>query len=419
CDPRVPQGMLGDPGRIRQVLMNLVSNAIKFTERGEVVVRTLLGDRTVDGTTLRFEVTDTGIGISQEAAARLFQPFSQADSSTTRKYGGTGLGLAICKGLVERMGGTIGVDSEPGRGSTFWFTVRLTGTASAAPERTAVAELGGLRVLSVDDNATNRTIVREQLSAGGLLVTSAADGPSALDSLRGAALTGLPFAAAILDMSMPGMDGLALAEAIRADASIAGTPLVLLTSVGEVGSAEIFAAVLTKPARPAQLLRALASVLGVQPPLVAVPKPAPASIARDDDHTRPLVLVAEDTAINQLVARRMLEKLGCRVHVVGDGREAVIALESIPYTAIFMDVQMPEMDGFEATAEIRHREQQNPGRSHTTIIAMTANALEGDQERCLTAGMDDYVSKPVRLHELEIVVKRWVPFVDDGGGVAA
>jgi two-component system sensor histidine kinase/response regulator len=387
-DPRVPLGMLGDAGRIRQVLMNLVGNAVKFTEQGEVIVRTHLAEQTAAGATVRFEVNDTGIGISPEAAARLFEPFSQADSSTTRKYGGTGLGLAICKGLVERMGGTIGVDSEPGRGSTFWFTVRLLGTESAAPERTAVAALGGLRVLAVDDNATNRTILSEQLSAAGLSVTTVADGPGALECLREAALEGRPFVTAVLDMHMPGMDGRAVADAIRAD--------------------------LTKPARPAQLLRTLATVLGVPAP-TQPPTRRAASTGDAGGVIKPtgaLVLVAEDNRINQLVARGLLGKLGCRVDVVGDGREAVAALEAIPYTLVFMDVQMPEMDGFAATAEIRRRERENPGIARTTIIAMTANALAGDQERCLSAGMDDYVSKPVRLEELQIVVRRWLPAID-------
>jgi PAS domain S-box-containing protein len=421
-DPRVPVGMLGDAGRIRQVLMNLVGNALKFTEHGEVIVRTRLAEDGPAAATVRFEVIDTGIGLSQEAAARLFQPFSQADSSTTRKYGGTGLGLAICKGLAERMGGTIGLDSQPGRGSTFWFTVRLTGTASAAPERTAVAALGGLRVLAVDDNATNRTILTEQLAAAGLSVATVADGPSALEHLREAARNGQPFVTAMLDMHMPGMDGLALAVAIRADPSIAGMPLVLLTSGGEPGDGHMFAAVLTKPARPAQLLRALATVLGVgvpAPTRALAPQAASSShTGGSDESTGPLVLVAEDNRVNQLVARGMLGKLGCRVDVVSNGREAVAALAAIPYSLVFMDVQMPEMDGFEATAEIRKREHETAGLARTTIVAMTANALEGDQERCLLAGMDDYVSKPVRLQELEIVVRRWVAMVE-GDTVAA
>jgi CheY-like chemotaxis protein len=363
---------------------------------------------------VRFEVTDTGIGISPEGATQLFQPFSQADSSTTRKYGGTGLGLAICKGLVERMGGQIGVDSEPGRGSTFWFTVSLTGTPTSAPARPPVAELGGLRVLAVDDNATNRTILREQLLAGGLSVTIVGDGSSALERLRAAVLEGRPFAAAILDMHMPGMDGLTLAHAIRADASIAATVLVLLTSVGEQGYAEVFAAVLTKPARQSALLKTLAAVLGVGGRTDTRPTPAHAGFAdarQDDESTGPLILVAEDTGVNQLVARGMLEILGCRVDVVSNGREALAALELTPYAAVMMDVQMPEMDGYEATAEIRRRE--SAGAVRTPIIAMTANALEGDHERCLAAGMDDYVSKPVRLPELESAIRRWVTFADD------
>ncbi|MGI9145697.1 MAG: PAS domain S-box protein, partial [Chloroflexota bacterium] len=283
-DPGVPPGMLGDPSRIRQVLLNLVANAVKFTQHGEVVVRTHLEDHVPGETaTVRFDVTDTGIGFSQETAARLFQSFSQADSSTTRKYGGTGLGLAICKALVQQMGGTIGADSEAGRGSTFWFTVRLMGPATATPKSTAVAELVGLRVLAVDDNATNRAIIREQLSASGLVVTTATDGPSALECLREAIAYGRPFAVAVLDMCMPGMDGAALAAAIRADQSIAGTPLGLLTSVGEEGSAELFAAVLTKPARPAQLLKTLTSALGLHVSTASAAGSTPPSAPVDDD----------------------------------------------------------------------------------------------------------------------------------------
>jgi signal transduction histidine kinase/CheY-like chemotaxis protein/HAMP domain-containing protein len=405
--PGVPLGMLGDSGRIRQVLMNLVGNAVKFTEHGEVVVRTSVSDRTPASALVRFEVSDTGIGISAAAAARLFQPFSQADSSTTRKYGGTGLGLAICKALVERMGGTIGVDSQLGSGSTFWFTVTLSGTETVMMARPPIYGLEGARVLAVDDNATNRTILREHLLAGGLLVTSVASGPSALEHLREAVLNGTPFKAAILDMHMPGMDGLMLAHAIRADAAIASTPLIVLTSVGEAGYSGLFAAEVTKPARPVQLLMALATALGVQA-AGDVPKPAAARVtsARTGELNGPLVLVAEDTTVNQLVARRMFEKLGCRVNVVSNGREAVEALGTIPYDLIMMDVQMPEMDGFEATAEIRRRESR--AHKHTPIIAMTANAVDGDQARCLAAGMDDYISKPVRFPELERVVRRWV-----------
>ena len=407
-DPRVPPGMLGDAGRIRQVLLNLVGNAVKFTERGEVVVRARMGEHTASGAIVRFEVLDTGIGISPDAAVRLFQPFSQADSSTTRKYGGTGLGLAICKELVERMGGTIGVDSEPGRGSTFWFTACLTGPATAAP----VANHGGLPVLAVDDNATNRSVLREQLSAGGLSVTTVADGQSALDELRSAAFSGLAFAVAVVDMHMPGMDGLELGAAIRADPSIATTPLVLLASVGQEDQAEEFAGVLTKPARQSQLLGVIASLLGGASSTGTVARHASTGAAVDGTGALngPLVLVAEDMMVNQLVARRMLEKFGCRVDVVGNGREAVAALELISYAVVMMDIQMPEMDGFEATAEIRRRE--GPGSRHTPIIAMTANALVGDRDRCLAAGMDDYVSKPVRIDELEDAVRRWVMFVD-------
>ncbi|MGI9147550.1 MAG: response regulator, partial [Chloroflexota bacterium] len=417
-DPRVPLGLLGDAGRIRQVLMNLVGNAVKFTEHGEVVVRVRMDEHASTSPTIRFEVTDTGIGISSDAAARLFQPFSQADSSTTRKYGGTGLGLAICRGLVERMGGTIGVHSQPGQGSTFYFTVVLAGTAAPMSARPPLADLRGLRALAVDDNATNRIILHEQLTAGGLLVTTVADGASALKHLREAAVEEQPFTVAVLDMHMPIMDGLMLAEAIHADPSIASTPMVLLTSVGEQGPANVFAASLTKPARQSQLLTTIATVLSGPGRTGQVARRGRASATDDgsSERNRPRVLVAEDTPVSQLVARRMLEKLGCWVDVAGNGREAVAAMQRIPYVAVMMDVQMPEMDGFEATAEIRRIE--GSVARHTPIIAMTANALEGDQHRCLAAGMDDYVTKPVRMDELEMIVRRWVPF-GDGQSLAA
>jgi PAS domain S-box-containing protein len=415
----VPTGLQGDPGRVRQVLMNLVGNAVKFTQRGEVTVQARLAERTPESALVRIDVTDTGIGISEKVAARLFQPFSQADVSMTREFGGTGLGLAICKRLVEQMGGEIGLDSELGRGSTFWFTVRLQrppatdGLEDTRPPATLV-QAASLRVLVVDDNDTNRTILREQLVPVGLLVTSVGDGPAALDALHQAVQRGEPFAVAILDRHMPGMDGLALARKISADAALARMPMVLLTSLGEEDRRDVQAAgfqhVLTKPVRQSQLLAMLSTLLGV--PLggtVRVTSPAAPeatlSLVSELPGSGPRILVAEDTTINQLVARRMLERLGCHVDVVSNGVEALDALASIPYALVLMDVQMPEMDGFEATAQIREREAGTG--HHTPIVAMTANAMKGDRERALAAGMDDYLSKPIRLGELEVVVRKW------------
>jgi PAS domain S-box-containing protein len=419
----VPSGLQGDPGRVRQVLMNLVGNAVKFTQQGEVTVQARLVERTPESALVRIDVTDTGIGISPKVAARLFQPFSQADVSMTREFGGTGLGLAICKRLVEQMGGEIGLDSELGRGSTFWFTVRLQrpsagdGLEDTRPPAT-LAQAASLRVLVVDDNDTNRTILREQLVPVGLQVTSVGDGASALEVLRRAVQRGEPFAVAILDRHMPGMDGLTLAREISGDPALANMPMVLLTSLGEEDRRDVQAAgfqhVLTKPVRQSQLLAMLSTLLGVPvggsvrvaPP----PVPEPTGSQTSEQLTPasgPRILVAEDTTINQLVARRMLERLGCHVDVVSNGVEALDAVSNIPYALVLMDVQMPEMDGFEATAQIRQREAHT-GR-HTPIVAMTANAMKGDRERALAAGMDDYLSKPIRLGELEAVVRKWAP----------
>jgi PAS domain S-box-containing protein len=417
----VPTGLQGDPGRIRQVLMNLVGNAVKFTQRGEVTVQARLVESTPDSALVRVDVTDTGIGISPEVAARLFQPFSQADVSMTREFGGTGLGLAICKRLVEQMGGEIGLDSELGRGSTFWFTTRLQGAPpadSTLPTRPLPALVQGPppRVLVVDDNETNRTILREQLAPWGLSVTSVGDGPAALEELRRATARGEPFAVALLDRHMPGMDGLALARTLSADPSFVNLPMVMLTSLGEEDRRDVQAAgfqhVLTKPVRQSQLLAMLAGILGLQlGGAVRVQTTAEPVEARSGVEmgpaTGPRILVAEDTTINQLVARRMLERLDCHVDVVSNGREALDALESIPYALVLMDVQMPEMDGFEATAQIRQRESLTG--QHTPVVAMTANAMKGDRERALAAGMDDYLSKPIRLGELEVVLNKWVP----------
>ena len=419
--PDVPDGLLGDAGRIRQVLMNLVNNAIKFTQRGEVIVHARLSEQTADSTSIRFEVADTGLGIAPDVVARLFQPFSQADVSMTREFGGTGLGLAICKRLVEQMGGQIGVDTELGQGSTFWFTVRLegsSGSSATVDARSAkdLVDVAGLRVLVVDDNATNRTILEEQLAPWGLSVTAVGDGPTALERMRQAAEQGQPYAVALLDRHMPSMDGLTLGRAISADASLASTSLVLLTSVGEADRADVSAAgfqhVLTKPVRQSHLLNLLANTLGLRVSgRIVVPKPterpSTPGVVEPGALTGPRVLVAEDTTINQLVARRMLERLGCQVDVASNGREVLEAIDRSPYALVLMDVQMPEMDGFEATARIRQREEHS-GR-HTPIVAMTANALRGDRERAIAAGMDDYLAKPIRLGDLEVVLHDWAP----------
>jgi CheY-like chemotaxis protein len=408
--PDVATRVAGDPGRLRQILTNLVGNAVKFTSHGEVVVRTTLLEVTGDTTLLRIGVTDTGIGIAPDAQGRLFQAFSQADETTTRKYGGTGLGLAISQRLAAAMGGTIGVDSTPGQGSTFWFTVRLgTRVASHEAELLTLPELRGVRVLGVDDHAVSRAVLEAQLSAWGMQIECVADSAAALLSLRAAYAEGRPYALAILDYQMPGMDGLELAEAIMADPALARTRLIMLSSVSQHGHGTAaqragIAAMLTKPVRQSHLLSCLLSVMG------ATERPALPSrgAGRRAEAPAPLharVLVVEDNVINQKVAVRLLEKLGCRVDVAANGLEAVDLLAELAYDLVFMDCQMPEMDGFEATRTIRQREASSG--HHVPIIAMTANAMQGDSVQCLAAGMDDYLSKPVSFEALAAAARKW------------
>jgi two-component system sensor histidine kinase/response regulator len=379
-----------------------------------VVVHGSVVEETDYDALIRFAVTDTGIGIAPDAREKLFQSFSQADSSTTRRYGGTGLGLAISKGLVEMMGGTIGVESSPRQGSTFWFTVRLL-KRSAPPTVTPVdlAGLRQLRILGVDDNATNRAVLTSQLTAWGMHVNCVSNAPQALEQLRTAQRDGRPYDLAILDHQMPDMDGMMMARAIRADSALAGLRLVLLTSVGYRGWAAQaqdagFSALLLKPIRQSQLYDCIAMVMG------GPHEPAPTRLITrhtlreaQQARVRAHVLVVEDNLVNQKVAVRMLEKMGCRVDVAANGHEAVEASARNTYDCIFMDCQMPELDGYEATGVIRRREAGAGAGWHVSIIAMTANAMEGDRERCLAAGMDDYVSKPVKRDELESTLEKW------------
>jgi PAS domain S-box-containing protein len=420
-EPDVPTALRGDPGRLSQVLTNLLGNAVKFTEEGEVVLRVGLVEETEGSAVVRFEVQDTGIGMTQEQRSRLFQSFSQADATTTRRYGGTGLGLAISKQLVEMMGGEIDVESEPGKGSTFWFTVPFEKQPEGARATPSPhADLRNLRVLVVDDNETNRKIVGEQIASWGMGYGLVEDGEGALKVLRSAAKRGEPYDLALVDLNMPKMDGMELAHRIKADPSISSTQLVLLTSLGLRGEAEQakrvgFSAYLAKPMRQSQLYDAIATVMNL--PLREASAPEPPIVTRHSleeakAHTRErlwraYVLVAEDNAVNQRVAVRLLERLGYRADVAANGLEALEALSHIPYAAILMDVQMPEMDGYEATAVIRRREKIQGRR--TPIIAMTANAMQGDREKALGAGMDDYIPKPVKPKELKAVLERWIP----------
>jgi two-component system sensor histidine kinase/response regulator len=412
----VPAALRGDPGRLRQVLTNLLGNAIKFTERGEVILRAEKESETDHDVVIRFQITDTGIGISEAEQRNLFQAFTQADGSTTRKYGGTGLGLAISKQLVELMGGQIGINSHLGQGSTVWFTARFAKQpahlVSAAPQP---ASLDQLRVLIVDDNVTNRKILSHQVGSWGMIHDEADSGARALELLWSAAAQGAAYDLAVLDLMMPGMDGFELARTIKSDPAIAAVHLVMLTSFGARGHGAAardagVAAYLTKPVRQSQLFDCLANVISAaNAPPARNASPSPVKLvtrhtlkeARTMSHK--LILLAEDNVVNQKVALRQLLKLGYRADAVANGSEAIEALNRIPYDLVLMDCQMPEMDGYEATSEIRRREGTT---KHTFIVAMTANALEGDRAKCIAAGMDDYVSKPVRSEELGAVLER-------------
>ncbi|WP_284764448.1 PAS domain S-box protein [Arthrobacter sp. efr-133-R2A-63] len=410
CRPDVPARLAGDAGRIRQILLNLASNAVKFTASGEVAIRVNVAEQDAGAAVVRFEVRDTGIGIDAADHLRLFDSFSQADASTTRRYGGTGLGLAICRRLTEAMGGEIGLRSTPGEGSTFWFTVRLP--VAQAPE--GILEppvpglLSGLRVLVVDDNATNRLVLESQLAAWGLRPEAAGDAATALDRSRTAAAAGQPFALAVLDMCMPDMDGLELARELTADPALRGIRLIMLTSAPQVTQADLGAAGirewLTKPVRASDLYDRLMRLMAGA--LRAAQGPTTAKPARPERPYRGRILVVEDNEVNQLVAREMVTKLFFRADVVADGAEAVSATAVRSYAAVLMDCHMPVMDGFEATRIIRAR-GDSPAR--LPIIAMTAGAQDEDRERCLAAGMDDYLSKPVDLAALDEALERWIP----------
>jgi two-component system sensor histidine kinase/response regulator len=410
-EANVPVGLRGDPGRLRQVLMNLLGNAVKFTERGEVLVRIGLEEQTRIEAKLRFEVQDTGIGIPDAVQRRLFQAFTQADGSTTRKYGGTGLGLAICRRLVELMGGEIGVRSVVGVGSTFWFTARFqTQAAVAGTEPLPTAALHGRRVVVVDDNEVNRTVLHHQLSAWGIEDWAVSSGPEALTALREAAARGRPFDLAILDRQMPGMDGVTLARAIKRDLAIADVRLIMLSSLGgrtdeeELVEAGILVC-LTKPIKQTSIRDCLARVLA-QAPGGVVPQPHGPSASSVAPATGVRVLVAEDNIVNQKVALLQLRRLGYTAAAVANGAEAFEALRRIPYDVVLMDCQMPEVDGYEATRLIRT--QGGPARN-VPIVAMTASALAGDREKCLASGMSDYISKPIKIPELLSALQRWSP----------
>ena len=412
----VPRLLRGDPVRLRQVLINLLGNAVKFTDHGEVVLRVDKQEQSETHVLLRFSVRDTGIGISAEARERLFTPFTQADGSTSRKYGGTGLGLAISKQLAELMGGQIGVESAPGEGSTFWFTARLEQQAAASPPPAAdEALLAGSRVLIVDDNESSREVLHQYVESWKMRPDEAAGGLEGLEMLRRAAADGDPYQAALVDLRMAEEDGLETARAVKADEVIATTRLVLLCPFGKRLDAALMeeaglAAYVTKPVRQSQLFDRLITVFGagqdskagVEEQKEATPPAQQAAVNENRRQCR--VLLAEDNIVNQKVALKILSKLGYTAEAAVNGAEAVKALENTPYDLVLMDCQMPEMDGYEATATIRQRE----GDGHRTpIIALTANAMQGDAEKCLQAGMDDYITKPVSPQALAVALDRW------------
>ena len=455
-DERVPVMLKGDPGRLRQILINLIGNAIKFTERGEVVVRvqnegepqdTLHSSEGVllpseDGTTsdtppvprccLRISVTDTGIGIPTHAQANIFEPFAQGDGSTTRKYGGTGLGLAIVKQLAEMMNGTVAVKSLPGRGSTFSFTAHFELSAELAlAESRRQYDLEGLRVLVVDGNPTTRSILENQLKAWRMHYGSAESGAEALSFLQYKNGRGTPYDLAIFDAQLPDMDGVALIRAIKSQADTGGLRLVMLTAVTRAEDVEVLQhvgihAVLTKPFRQSRLYDCLATVMGGSPE-------EQAALCRIHPHqteapalSHGRILLAEDNPVNQEVALGMLQALGCHTDLASNGREVLEALKRKTYDVVLMDCQMPEMDGFEATRRIRELEQERATSEvqqsssdlsisnleplrHLPIVAVTAHAITGDRERCLAAGMDDYLSKPFMQDQLQALLLRWLP----------
>ena len=404
--PPIADNLVGDALRLRQVLANLVGNAVKFTERGEIVVRVEVESEAGDDLVLRFSVSDTGIGIPFDKQQAVFEAFAQADGSTSRRYGGTGLGLAISTQLVGLMGGRLWLESEPGRGSTFHFTARFAigHAAAAARQVSRPVSLRDVRVLVVDDNATNRRILQELLAYWSMDPTVAADGYAALDELQRAAAAGAPYRLVLLDCMMPQLDGFAVAERIRAGAGVSTMPIVMLTSSGQLGDIARCREVgiddyLTKPINQSELLESILRALGTRQGL---PQPTVAAPAANGQRLH--ILLVEDNAVNQKLGQRLLQRLGHDVALADDGAQALAVLAERDFDVVLMDVQMPGMDGFEATAAIRAGEREHGG--HVPIVAMTAHAMKGDRERCLAAGMDDYVPKPVDPAGLRAALER-------------
>jgi signal transduction histidine kinase/CheY-like chemotaxis protein len=410
--PDVPDELVGDPVRLRQIIVNLIGNAIKFTERGEVVVQVVVDGQEGDELCLHFAVSDTGIGIPQDKQGVIFEAFAQADGSTTRKYGGTGLGLAISTQLVKMMGGRIWVESEVGKGSTFHFTAQMRPSEDLPPKLTTQqANLEGLPVLVVDDNATNRRILEEILRHWHAKPVIASNAAAAFAGIKKAHARGEPFRVALLDCLMPDADGFGLADQIRQDADLASTKLIMLSSAGQASVASRcremgLAGCLTKPVKQSELFDAITAAIGN--PVEPITQPAAAASPSERCASRTLrVLLAEDNAVNQRLVVKLMEKHGHSLVAVNNGVEALDALERGTFDVVLMDVQMPEMGGFEATARIREREKSTG--QHVPVIAMTAHALKGDRERCLEAGMDAYVSKPIQAALLFETIDSVVP----------
>jgi len=412
--PGSPQMVRGDPGRVRQVLLNLLGNAVKFTETGQVTLSAFELSRAKATCRLRFEVADTGIGIPVDRQGQLFEAFTQADTSTTRRFGGTGLGLAISRRLVEAMSGRVGLSSVEGEGSTFWFELELGYRPTPTPVERQLAEtrIVGQRVLILDDNRTNRRIFAAQFESWGLVATGVESGSQALDRLDAAHAEGRPFHLALVDYQMPEMDGWGFAEQVRSRPHLAGLRLLLASSVNHFGvSAQAralgFEACFTKPVPPSALRAAVhlsaphAVTNAPRPSLDGTPAALPSGSGRLNAH----VLLAEDNPVNQRLAQRQLLRLGCSVRTVSHGREALDALQRETFDLVLMDCQMPVMDGYEATRILRAREVRG---ERLTVIALTAHAMDGAREGCLQAGMDDHLTKPVSLEQLQAALERWL-----------
>ena len=397
----VPDLVLGDPGRLRQVLINLIGNAVKFTDSGEVVVRARAHETKGPGIAVEFEVRDTGIGLTDEEAGRIFAVYSQLDSSTTRRHGGTGLGLAIARMLAQLMGGEIGVESEKGKGSRFWFTALFREAAARPRAARPTGRLVGTKVAIIDDNRTNRTILERYVHSWGMRGQSFESGREALRDMSHAMAGEDPFEVAIVDLMMPEMDGAAVAAAMRTDERLRELAVILLTSAGHSDAAIPGVDVeIVKPVRPSHLYDMLQTVLASRGPEVGG---EPHTLAPQGRGAR--ILVVDDNAANQKVGLRMIERLGYRGDVAATGADAVSMLGRGHYDAVLMDCQMPEMDGYEASRQIRHNER---GGRRVPIIAMTADIVAGERDRCLAAGMDDHISKPVKLHVVAAVLERWL-----------